>query len=163
VRTYPVSADPAPAVRLRRRIDRRADGPDADVSAGIRPSAHRTPPALLGLQRAAGNAAVSRLLATAPVRDSPGACDPVAVQRCGPVPCDCSEEERASDNAAQDATPAVQRFGSAEHVRIGDEALPGETVLLTGYGRITQGEMIALGDYFGSVSEMSTLVSGLGT
>ncbi|WP_433274099.1 DUF6973 domain-containing protein [Actinosynnema sp. CS-041913] len=54
-----------------------------------RPARHAGGPGLLALQRMAGNAAVATL-----------------VQRCGPVPCDCSPEERAEKEAAG---PAVQR------------------------------------------------------
>jgi hypothetical protein len=44
---------------------------------------------LLALQRSAGNAAVAQLLSRGP---SP------TVQRCGPVPCDCSSAERAAND-----------------------------------------------------------------
>jgi hypothetical protein len=51
---------------------------------------------LLGLQRSAGNAAVARQLAiqrsSAGRRGYLGALE---LQRCGPTPCDCSDEERA--------------------------------------------------------------------
>jgi hypothetical protein len=57
------------------------------------------------------------------------------------------------------ARPTIQFFGSQEHVRIGTEALPGETTLITDFGRITHGEMAALGDYFSSVTEIATLAS----
>ncbi|MFJ7217690.1 DUF6973 domain-containing protein [Amycolatopsis sp. NPDC098790] len=59
-------------------------------------AAHSSGPlALLGLQRAAGNTAVTQLLRsnTRPV-----------AQRCGPVPCDCTPEEQA-----ENAETAVQR------------------------------------------------------
>jgi outer membrane protein OmpA-like peptidoglycan-associated protein len=56
---------------------------------------------LSALQRQAGNAGVARLLAatkpTTPV---------VVAQRCGPVPCDCNDEDRA---AKEGTGPQVQR------------------------------------------------------
>ncbi|MDX3193010.1 hypothetical protein PV458_31780 [Streptomyces sp. MN03-5084-2B] len=100
--------------------------------------------AMLALQRQAGNAAVSRLIA----------------QRCGDRPCACPTTQQGPRE--EDEVP-VQRFGSGEHVRIGTEAVPGRTVLLTGFGHISYGEMIALGDYFGTLTEMSTLASAFGT
>jgi Domain of unknown function (DUF4157) len=55
----------------------------------------------------------------------------------------------------------IQRFGSDEHRRIGDNNVS-SNALITGVGTISFGEMIALGDYFESVSEMTTLAnSGL--
>lgn len=101
------------------------------------------PQTLLTLQRRAGNAVVSRLV----------------LQRCGERPCACPSTEKGLRG---DQEQLVQRFGSSEHVRIGAEAVPGRTVLLTGFGHISYGEMIALGDYFGSLAEMNVLVSGLG-
>jgi hypothetical protein len=98
---------------------------------------------LLELQRQAGNAAVGRLVA----------------QRCGDRPCACPTTQQGP---REDEETRIQRFGSGEHVRVGSEAVPGRNVLLTGFGHISYGEMIALGDYFGSVAEMSTLVSALG-
>ena len=51
----------------------------------------------------------------------------------------------------------IQRFGSDEHRRIGDVAVGGNT-LITAYGRITFGEMIAMaGDYFSSIEEIASL------
>ncbi len=57
-----------------------------DVDTRLEPrGGKRTPmPTLLSLQALAGNQAVLTLLSA-----------PVA-QRCGPVPCDCSAEERAA-------------------------------------------------------------------
>lgn len=55
---------------------------------------------LLALQRQAGNTTVGLLLGTAPV-----------VQRCGPVACSCSAEEREAKEA-----PAVQRSAAPDEV-----------------------------------------------
>ena len=55
------------------------------------------PGTLLGLQRAAGNAAVARSLIPLPLGRRPSPATPV--QRCGPTPCDCSAEERAEYDA----------------------------------------------------------------
>jgi len=56
----------------------------------------------------AGNAAVCQLLGHS-------AGQPPAVQRCGPVPCGCPEEERAAHEAAGTTSMAVQRAcGSRE-------------------------------------------------
>ncbi len=74
--------------------------------------------ALLDLQRSAGNHAVAQHLATLGQR---GRARPVLlrVQRCGPTPCDCSEDERADyavrhgDGAAtqvEDEAPTAQRL-----------------------------------------------------
>jgi hypothetical protein len=54
------------------------------------------PPAVLVLQRAAGNRAVSRLMHP-----------PLAVQRCGPNPCDCSTQERAEHEITSGVKSAV--------------------------------------------------------
>ena len=52
----------------------------------------------------------------------------------------------------------VRRFGSAEHVAIGEAALPGKDVLIVGYGKIPYGELIAIaGDYFESLNEIKML------
>ena len=77
--------------------------------------------ALLGLQRLAGNDAVTRYLAGG----TPGPTVSrfaAVVQRCGPTPCNCSSEERAdyaashpgeqsqgpdADDAARPAAPAA--------------------------------------------------------
>ncbi len=137
----------APAPAPRRESDP-AWRPGSPMTAG--PTTQRL---LAGLQGTAGNTAVRRLV-------DPSVGDVPSVQRCG-AGCGCAGCER--DGPAPDTGPAaVQRFGSAEHVRIGNEAQPGRTVLLTGYGRITVGEMIALGDYFGSLTEMAALVGSMG-
>jgi hypothetical protein len=53
--------------------------------------------------------------------------------------------------------PRVQRFGSEEHVKIGETVQPGQSIDLGGYvGKVSFGEMIALGDYFESVSSILT-------
>jgi hypothetical protein len=58
--------------------------------AGRRAAPDHAPGAALAirLQRAAGNAAVSGLLRGSP-RPAAGL---LAIQRCGPIPCDCAEE-----------------------------------------------------------------------
>ncbi len=58
--------------------------------------------------------------------------------------------------------PSAQRFSSDEHVRLGSEALPGQDVLITGFGKISYGEMIALGDFFSSVKDIENLASSGG-
>jgi hypothetical protein len=122
-------------------------------SAGARPGPSGASPAdaVLSLQRQVGNRAVTALLDRRKV-----------VQRtCGCVgagPCRCPTGDGDDRDGAR-TRPVVQRFGSDEHVRIGDEALPGRTVLVTGYGRMTHGEMIALGDFFGSLREIESLAA----
>jgi hypothetical protein len=54
---------------------------------------HPAEVAMVSLQRLAGNAAVEQML----------------VQRCGPVPCDCSDEERAAHGQEATGSTAVQR------------------------------------------------------
>lgn len=79
---------------------------------------------VLALQRSAGNAAVVRSLTQPlrPVSRSPRPAYPTPatqlhLQRCGPVPCDCSDEERAEHDArARDSagpTAAVQRWAGS--------------------------------------------------
>lgn len=78
---------------------------------------------LIALQGAAGNAAVSRHLVPRPVGTlgAGPAGRALAVQRCGPVPCDCSVSERAeyaareadapgADVETDPASPPVQRL-----------------------------------------------------
>src|SRR5690606_15506925 len=55
----------------------------------------------------------------------------------------------------------VQCFGSDEHRRIGDDVIS-DTVLISGYGNLSFGEAIAMGDYFESVDEMSRLATVYG-
>ena len=64
--------------------------PSPARAAGRRAALDQPPGAALAirLQRAAGNAAVSGLLRGSP-RPAAGL---LAVQRCGPIPCDCAEE-----------------------------------------------------------------------
>jgi hypothetical protein len=50
----------------------------------------------------------------------------------------------------------IMKFGSDEHRRIG-EATTTDNTLVTGFGRISFGEMIALGDYFENVEEMARI------
>ena len=55
----------------------------------------------------------------------------------------------------QDAAPAVRRFGSEEHIKVGEHTSPGQTIDLgPEVGKVSFGEMIALGDYFESVSQI---------
>ena len=67
-------------------------------AAGRHAAPQQAPGAALAirLQRAAGNAAVSGLLRASP---APGA-GLLALQRCGPVPCDCAEEGGGGGHAA---------------------------------------------------------------
>ena len=58
---------------------------------------------ILALQRLAGNRTVTALVQHA--------LEP-AVQRCGPIPCDCDSEEREkADRAAQEGDPPTSRLG----------------------------------------------------
>jgi len=50
----------------------------------------------------------------------------------------------------------IMKFGSDEHRRIGETTTTNNT-LVTGFGRISFGEMIALGDYFENVEEMARI------
>ena len=82
---------------------------------------------LLQLQRSAGNAAVARSLSASVAR--PGLI-PV-VQRCGPVPCNCTNDERAEYEAEhsdsgqdhadgkQPEDPAVQRVATCHSRPLG--------------------------------------------
>lgn len=66
------------------------------------PTAYPTNPShslILGLQRSAGNAAVARQFGRARSLAAPKHAGAVQVQRCGPVACDCSKEERADYDA----------------------------------------------------------------
>lgn len=88
------------------------DGPTSRRAAGtpLRPAT--TPTAIapqyfhvLALQRLAGNAAVSSVLHAATV-----------IQRCGPIPCGCSDDERAAKEDHSERQPSttaepVQRAG----------------------------------------------------
>jgi hypothetical protein len=69
---------------------------------------------LLGLQRAAGNQAVTRLIGYAPADRGHGtdSLSPnfVPLQRCGPTPCNCSDDERA--DAVRDSLGKIE--GSVE-------------------------------------------------
>jgi hypothetical protein len=99
-----------------------------------------------------GDAALGR---TAETTTSPAASTPsLSVQRdcdCGSTgACTCPDHD-------QGEVLRIQRFGSEEHVRLGKEAEPGQNVLITEFGRISYGEMIALGDFFSSVSEIESL------
>ena len=74
--------------------------------------------------------------------------------------CDCGSASGCTcPDDGQGEVLRIQRFASAEHVRLGDEAEPGQNVLVTGFGPISYGEMNALGDYFSSISEIESLVS----
>lgn len=90
--------DEAAPAHVARAAGHRRDGPSPGTAMAIH------------LQRAAGNAAVSGLL-TAP-RPAQRL---MAIQRCGPTPCDCPPEERAqaaggaapAEHAAEEASAAV--------------------------------------------------------
>lgn len=89
---------------------------------------------VLALQRSAGNAAVVRTL-TQPYRPVPRSPQPVSpasvtrlhLQRCGPVPCDCSDEERA-EYAARVGN-SVQRWVGSDVVW---QRVPGDGMLPPG-------------------------------
>ncbi len=80
---------------------------------------------------------------------------PWAAQRPG---CDCGPTG-ACLGQSEGEVLYVQRFGSAEHVRLGNEAESGQSVLVTQFGVISYGEMIALGDYFSSAGEIESLAA----
>lgn len=62
----------------------------------------------------------------------------------------------------QNATvKSIMRFGSEEHRQIGDTTSSGNT-LVTSFGQISFGEMIALGDYFANVEEIARLAESWG-
>jgi hypothetical protein len=87
--------------RARERPTQRpaARRPAGAVSEPVRVGSVRTAEDLTRLQRAAGNQAVTGLLAPP---------DTLVAQRCGDHPCDCSPEERA----AADGRPSVQRLAA---------------------------------------------------
>jgi outer membrane protein OmpA-like peptidoglycan-associated protein len=98
-----------------------SDGP---VGAAARPSPVRPAPAplrhppagagsarLLQLQQQVGNRGVGTLLAARPA--------PV-VQRCGPTPCDCSEEERAAKEQQPVATAQRSAAGGPVVMRLSE-------------------------------------------
>lgn len=142
----------------------------ASENAPVRESKHRrvessgkqsrpessTDASILGdLQHQAGNQAVQRLI----------------LQRGGEGPFEMEFGNRHNSRvlahqaretrAPDDST--VQRFGSGEHVEIGNRALPGEEVLIAGYGMVSYGEMIAMaGDYFGSLGQMEIIAQSHG-
>jgi hypothetical protein len=102
------------SVHARQTTDVRRRAPRAERAA----RAAGTPGEILRLQRLAGNRAVSR--AVAEKRPPPAARRgpaPGVLQRCGPMPCDCSPAERASVAREPDEegeplqrTPSVQRL-----------------------------------------------------
>jgi hypothetical protein len=74
--------------------------------------------------------------------------------------CDCGSPSGCTcPDHGQGEVLRIQRFASAEHVRLGNEAESGQSVLVTEFGSISYGEMIALGDYFSSVSEIESLAA----
>lgn len=78
--------------------------PDVRAGTGVRSGGATRmgpPAAALRLQRAVGNRAFARVLA--------GRAPDAAVQRCGPVPCDCDDDHRAAAEAALPQAAAVQR------------------------------------------------------
>ncbi|GAB2579735.1 hypothetical protein GCM10027168_10730 [Streptomyces capparidis] len=77
--------------------------PAQHPAAAPHPGPPLSPQAVLRLQRLAGNRA-ARTVVPPPRTTVPPAPAALAVQRCGPVPCDCTEEERARKEGA-----AVQR------------------------------------------------------
>jgi len=74
--------------------------------------------------------------------------------------CDCGSPGACTcPDHSDDEVLRIQPFTSAEHVRLGNEAESGQSVLVTQFGSISYGEMIALGDYFSSVSEIELLAA----
>jgi outer membrane protein OmpA-like peptidoglycan-associated protein len=65
---------------------------------------------VLWLQRHAGNAATARLIDRVSARSSAAM---QLVQRCGPIPCNCSSEERAANEAALERE-TIQRQTASE-------------------------------------------------
>ncbi|HEY9670735.1 MAG TPA: DUF4157 domain-containing protein [Waterburya sp.] len=63
----------------------------------------------------------------------------------------------------QFSSSIVQRFGSEEHVEIGNRALPGQDVYIgSEIGKISYGELIAMaGDYFESISQIQQLANDI--
>ena len=85
--------------------------------------------------------------------------DRAARQVAGPSGDGAPRLERTTGTDGPGDVLGIQRFASSEHVRLGDEAESGQSVLVTGFGSISYGEMIALGDYFSSISEIESLAS----
>ena len=85
------------------------------------------------------------------------------------APADTAEEREAhtvansglggSKRAALAGAPhRLRRFQSPEHVKIGDDALPGQTATILGYGSMPIGELIAIaGDFFESLQQIQDL------
>lgn len=95
-------------MRLSRTADRTA-GSTARHHLGPTPGLNPVHAALLDLQHSAGNRAVAEHLATLQLRGRARPA-PIRVQRCGPTPCDCSEEERAAyaERHPEEATAPVE-------------------------------------------------------
>lgn len=74
---------------------------------------------LSALQQTAGNKAVSGLLTGA-------AGPPVAVQRCGPNPCNCSDEERA---AVAPAIAVSREVEDANAAAVDEDVAAGQTLI----------------------------------
>lgn len=114
-----VRADVLEGTETLHRSNRPASG-----TSNSRPAATGMPGArLLALQRSAGNAAVVQLLARGPS---------LTVQRCGPIPCDCSPVERAAkedEMAGHDAHPLqISRYeGVPPPTPVAGGAVAGET------------------------------------
>ena len=86
--------------------------------------------ALLDLQQSAGNRAVAQRLATLAQR---GRGRPVLlrVQRCGPTPCDCSDEERADYAARQPEAPTAPVEDESPTVQLSPTVQPSPKVQRT--------------------------------
>ena len=106
-------------------VERLASQPAEEALRGHRaPVAGSHSPSLalvMGLQRSAGNAAVARHLGRSP-RPHVAARPPstVQVQRCGPVACDCSAEER-SDYAEKHPEQEPSDSGTVQRWPFSDE------------------------------------------
>jgi hypothetical protein len=116
------------------------------------------PSNILHLQRTVGNQTVQRLVAEGKLAPAPQSA--FAGQTAGG-----SHKPRKSGRVAH----TIQRFGSSEHMKIGNQATQGEhgeirTVQLADDYRITYGEMVAMaGDYFESIAQMREFAANTGT
>ena len=94
-----------------------ADRPASAAAARRRPADHLgscpSPELLLSLQRTAGNAAVRSRFGHEPEVAVRPVTQP-AVQRCGPVPCDCSAVQRAEYESEHDPSEPDRVDGASE-------------------------------------------------
>jgi len=115
---------------------------------------------ILDLQRVVGNQSVQRLVAEGKLATQPNA-------QFATRPGDKSQNQKHGI-VLERAPGVVQRFGSGEHMKIGNQATQGEhgeiqTVQLADDYRITYGEMVAMaGDYFESIAQMREFAANAG-